>query len=107
MITFSAKQHLSYFDKFVRELKSKTNAKLSSIDLIIGKFLMNGHVDHAIKYTKEIYDDLKKSKSAELSMSGLIANLVYFLCTNTITRPEKKKILLQFMKKLPLRQYGV
>ena len=68
---------------------------------------MNGHVDHAIKYTKEIYDDLMESKSEELSMSGLIANLVYFLCTNYITRPEKKKILLRFMKQLPLKQYGV
>ena len=82
------------------------NVKLSFNDETIGSILANGHVYHAIKYTKKIYDELKKSNSPELCMSGLITNLFWFLCTNKRKRHEKRQILLEFMRKLPLKHYA-
>ena len=49
---------------------------------------------------------MSTSNSPEMRISGLVMNLLYFLCTNRLSRHEKKQILTKFIKKLPLKQYS-
>ena len=88
-----AKNHLKYFDEFVDEIKSEINAKLSFNDPIIALLLANKHVNYAVKYSKQIYHDLEKLKSEELVTSGLVGNLLCFLCTNKLKRLERQQYL--------------
>ena len=102
----SANGHLTYFDNFVKEIKSTTGAKFDLNNSIITHLLINRHLNHAIKYTKKIFHDLKKRNSNELHSSGLVMNLICFLFTNRLSITERKILLKNFMKNLPLRNYA-
>ena len=93
-VTCSADQHLFYFDKFFQEMESFS--RLSFNDPTIAYFLVNKHVNRAIKYTKHIHNNIKSSRSPESYMSGLIAT----------SMSEKRKILNKFIENLPLKQYA-
>ena len=92
-------------------MSTRIGVKLSFNNITISYFLINRHVDYAIKYTKHIFENVKNLENSifrdqELCVCGLIMNLMLFLCSNKLAMTVKQNVLKSFIQELPLKQYA-